>query len=207
MPGRKETVMETAICSSISRAAGLGDAFWRANLRDVAVMAMPPDPSQSEKKPLNKGKSLMPGTQHLFFSLLFISYFFILCFLFLRFSFCKSLKREKKTPMHAWDRMTHRYMYLLLIKKKVLVVPPSLASSSTATSVFPVQVKSEHNVMELLALEFSSLPDREMVAEGSDSAAGQQQQQQLAAPGCKSSQVNAMQCHDFETIVSPCILP
>ncbi|KAK6446713.1 hypothetical protein FP744_10002963 [Trichoderma asperellum] len=94
-------------------------------------MAMPPDPSQSEKKPLNKGKSLMP----------------------------------------------------------VLVVPPSLASSSTATSVFPVQVKSEHNVMELLALEFSSLPDREMVAEGSDSAAGQQQQQQLAAPGSSSQPI------------------
>lgn len=39
--------------------------------------------------------------------------------------------------------------------------------------------------MERLALEFSSLPDREMVPEGSDSAAGQQQQ--LTTPGCKSS--------------------
>lgn len=66
MPGKKETAMETAICSSISQAAGLGDAFWRANLRDVAVMAMPPDANQSENKPLNKGKSLMPGMQHLF---------------------------------------------------------------------------------------------------------------------------------------------
>ncbi|UKZ95750.1 uncharacterized protein TrAFT101_010566 [Trichoderma asperellum] len=119
--------METAICSSISQAAGLGDAFWRANLRDVAVMAMPPDANQSENKPLNKGKSLMP------------------------------------------------------------VVPPSLASSSmSSSSVFPVQVKSEHSVMELLALEFSSLPDREMVPEGSDSAAGQQQ---LTAPGSSSQPI------------------
>lgn len=66
-------------------------------------------------------------------------------------------------------------------------MPHSLASSS---STFQVQIKSEQNVMERLALEFSSLPDREMMPEGSDSAAGQQQQ--LAAPGCKS-----MQCHDL----------
>ncbi|KAM0449712.1 hypothetical protein ACHAPV_005875 [Trichoderma viride] len=38
--------------------------------------------------------------------------------------------------------------------------------------------------MERLALEFSSLPDREMVPEGSDSAAGQQQQ--LTTPGSSS---------------------
>ncbi|PTB35717.1 hypothetical protein M441DRAFT_152596 [Trichoderma asperellum CBS 433.97] len=88
---------------------------------------MPPDANQSENKPLNKGKSLMP------------------------------------------------------------VVPPSLASSSmSSSSVFPVQVKSEHSVMELLALEFSSLPDREMVPEGSDSAAGQQQ---LTAPGSSSQPI------------------
>lgn len=61
-------------------------------------------------------------------------------------------------------------------------MPPSLASS---TSTFQVQIKSEQNVMERLALEFSSLPDREMVPEGSDSAAGQQQQ--LTTPGCKSN--------------------
>lgn len=60
-------------------------------------------------------------------------------------------------------------------------MPPSFASSS---STFQVQIKSEQNVMERLALEFSSLPDREMMPEGSDSAAGQQQQ--LTAPGCKS---------------------
>lgn len=57
-------------------------------------------------------------------------------------------------------------------------MPPSLASSS---STFQVQIKSEQNVMERLALEFSSLPDREMVPEGTDSAG----QQQLTAPGCK----------------------
>ncbi|PON24390.1 hypothetical protein TGAM01_v206722 [Trichoderma gamsii] len=113
--------METAICSSITRAAGLGDTFWRANLRDVAVMAMSSDPNQSLNKPSGKGKAVTP------------------------------------------------------------VVPPSLASSS---STFQVQIKSEHNVMERLALEFSSLPDREMVPEGTDSTAGQQQQ--LTAPGSSS---------------------
>ncbi|UKZ71177.1 uncharacterized protein TrAtP1_012138 [Trichoderma atroviride] len=119
MQDKEKTVMETAICSSITRAAGLGDAFWRANLRDVAVMAMS-DQNQSINKPLGKGKGVTP------------------------------------------------------------VVPPSLASSS---STFQVQIKSEQNVMERLALEFSSLPDREMVPEGSDSAG---QQQQLTAPGSSS---------------------
>lgn len=79
-------------------------------------------------------------------------------------------------------------------------MPPSLASSSSSSSTSQVQVKSEQNVMERLALEFSSLPDREMMPEGSDSAAGQQQQ--LAAPGCKSSQANANAMPRFETAVS-----
>lgn len=60
-------------------------------------------------------------------------------------------------------------------------MPHSLSSSS---STFQVQIKTEQNVMERLALEFSSLPDREMMPEGSDSAASQQQQ--LTAPACKS---------------------
>ncbi|KAL6903214.1 hypothetical protein GGI43DRAFT_335338 [Trichoderma evansii] len=122
MPETEKTAMETAICSSITRASGLGDTFWRANLRDVAVMAMSSDPNQSLNKPSSKGKSVMP------------------------------------------------------------VVPPSLASSS---SVFQVQIKSEQNVMELLAQEFSSLPDRDLVPE--DSPAGQQQQ--LTAPGSSTQPI------------------
>ncbi|KAL7970771.1 hypothetical protein HDV63DRAFT_359463 [Trichoderma sp. SZMC 28014] len=121
MPDKQKPVMDTAICSSITRAAGLGDTFWRANLRDVAVMAMSSDQNQSLNRPSGKGKAVTP------------------------------------------------------------VVPPSFASSS---STFQVQIKSEQNVMERLALEFSSLPDREMMPEGSDSAAGQQQQ--LTAPGSSS---------------------
>lgn len=63
----KRPVMETAICSSITRAAGLGDTFWRANLRDVAVMAMSSDQNQSLNKPLGKGKGVTPGMHKFFF--------------------------------------------------------------------------------------------------------------------------------------------
>lgn len=68
----------------------------------------------------------------------------------------------------------------MLIKSlhHLAVVPPTLASSAA-------QVKSEQDCFELLALEFSSLPDREMPPEISDTAAGQQQQ--LARPACKSN--------------------
>ncbi|KAL7920101.1 hypothetical protein ACQKWADRAFT_167027 [Trichoderma austrokoningii] len=119
MPEKQKTVMETAICSSITRAAGLGDPFWRANLRDVAAMAMSSDQNQSGNRP-GKGKAVTPA------------------------------------------------------------MPPSFASSST----FQVQIKAEQNVMERLALEFSSLPDRELVPEGSDS-------QQLTTPR-SSSQTTAI---------------
>ncbi|KAJ4858198.1 hypothetical protein T069G_06465 [Trichoderma breve] len=53
-----------------------------------------------------------------------------------------------------------------------VMVPPSVASSAT-------QVKSEQDCFERLALEFASLPDREMPPEVSDPVAAQQQQQQL----------------------------
>lgn len=66
----KRPVMETAICSSITRAAGLGDTFWRANLRDVAVMAMSSDQNQSLNKPLGKGKGVTPGMHKFFFILI-----------------------------------------------------------------------------------------------------------------------------------------
>ncbi|KAL7947543.1 hypothetical protein V8C42DRAFT_318080 [Trichoderma barbatum] len=56
------------------------------------------------------------------------------------------------------------------------MVPPTLAPSA-------IQVKSEQDCFELLALEFSSLPDREMPPEVSDPAAAQQQQ--LATLSCK----------------------
>ncbi|KAM6484697.1 hypothetical protein HDV62DRAFT_304659 [Trichoderma sp. SZMC 28011] len=52
-----------------------------------------------------------------------------------------------------------------------VMVPPSIASSAT-------QVKSEQDCFERLALEFASLPDREMPPEVSDPVAAQQQQQQ-----------------------------
>lgn len=61
------------------------------------------------------------------------------------------------------------------------MVPPSVASSAT-------QVKSEQDCFERLALEFASLPDREMPPEVSDPVAAQQQQQQLTDAACKSNQ-------------------
>lgn len=61
------------------------------------------------------------------------------------------------------------------------MVPPSVVSSAT-------QVKSEQDCFERLALEFASLPDREMPPEVSDPVAAQQQQQQLTNAACKSNQ-------------------
>lgn len=67
MPDKENPVMDTAICSSITRAAGLGDTFWRANLRDVAVMAMSSDQNQSLNRPSGKGKAVAPGMPKFFF--------------------------------------------------------------------------------------------------------------------------------------------
>ncbi|KAH0495948.1 hypothetical protein TgHK011_009471 [Trichoderma gracile] len=52
-------------------------------------------------------------------------------------------------------------------------MPPTGATSAA-------NVKSEQDCLELLALEFSTLPDREMPSEGSGS--GTSQQQQVARP-------------------------
>jgi hypothetical protein len=72
MPDTKtdKTVMETAICSSITRAAGLGDHFWRADLRNVAVMAMGSDQDQSLNRPKGKGKAVTPGMHKVFLSVI-----------------------------------------------------------------------------------------------------------------------------------------
>ncbi|KAM0249693.1 hypothetical protein ACHAQJ_008926 [Trichoderma viride] len=53
------------------------------------------------------------------------------------------------------------------------VVPPTVSSPSMSQ----LKVKSEQDCFELLALEFASLPDREMVPEGPDAAAAAGQQQ------------------------------
>lgn len=71
MPDKQKPVMDTAICSSITRAAGLGDTFWRANLRDVAVMAMSSDQNQSLNRPSGKGKAVTPGMARFFLLFLF----------------------------------------------------------------------------------------------------------------------------------------
>lgn len=98
----KKTAMETAICSSITRAAGLGDAFWRANLRDVAVMAMSSDQNENLNKSLGKEKPVAPGMHNLFFLLYFtlllfhFQVFFFPQVIFLFLSRCNQRKREKK---------------------------------------------------------------------------------------------------------------
>ncbi|KAL7813855.1 hypothetical protein V8C44DRAFT_326469 [Trichoderma aethiopicum] len=51
-------------------------------------------------------------------------------------------------------------------------------------------VKSEKDCFELLALEFSSLPDREMPSDGSGAGASQQQQVARAASGVPSHTVS-----------------
>lgn len=102
MPDKQDPVMDTAICSSITRAAGLGDTFWRANLRDVAVMAMSSDQNQSLNRPSGKGKAVAPGMPKFFF---LFRYNPIPKNLFLVvFSLHASLKyrgKKKKTPMQA----------------------------------------------------------------------------------------------------------
>ncbi|PTB72683.1 hypothetical protein M440DRAFT_1405109 [Trichoderma longibrachiatum ATCC 18648] len=52
-------------------------------------------------------------------------------------------------------------------------------------------VGSEKDCFELLALEFSSLPDREMAPEGSDAGASQQQQVARAASGVPSHTITS----------------
>ncbi|KAL7793720.1 hypothetical protein V8C37DRAFT_401800 [Trichoderma ceciliae] len=114
--------METAICSSITRAAGLGDGFWPANLGDVAAITASAMSSNQNQYPDQSSSS-------------------------------------RSTP----------------------VVPPTRALSSAT------RAKSEQDCFKLLALEFASLPDRELAPEGSDTAAAHQQQQQLTAPTSTSN--------------------
>ncbi|KAL6872098.1 hypothetical protein J3F83DRAFT_713952 [Trichoderma novae-zelandiae] len=58
-------------------------------------------------------------------------------------------------------------------------MPPTAATSAA-------NVKSEQDCLELLALEFSSLPDREMPPEGADAAAARRQQR-VARPASTST--------------------
>ncbi|KAL6800814.1 hypothetical protein GGI42DRAFT_354702 [Trichoderma sp. SZMC 28013] len=130
--------MDTAIYTSIARAALLGDGYWQANATNAAavgVAAMSSNQGQNQGQNQNQNPN-----QHQY--------------------------QSSNLQYQTQSRYQHPIQSTFAGKTPVMV-PPSIASSAT-------QVKSEQDCFERLALEFASLPDREMPPEVSDPVAAQQ---------------------------------
>ncbi|KAL7934663.1 hypothetical protein V8C35DRAFT_327062 [Trichoderma chlorosporum] len=150
--------MDTAIYTSIAQAALLGDGFWQVNATDAGAFgatAMSTNQNQSQDQDQTQGHYGNPN-QYQYQS-----------------------PHQYQNPNHYQSHSQYQNPSQLPNQSSAagttaVMVPPTRASSAA-------QVKSEQDCFELLALEFSSLPDREMPPEVSDTAAGQQQQ--LTKPG------------------------
>lgn len=137
MPDKEKTAMETAICSSITRAAGLGDTFWRADLRSVAVMAMSSDERQSLNKPLSKGKSVTPG-MHFIFCFHVDSFYVIL---FVKDEWEKEKKKKKRR--HCMHDNDSPYLHGILLTSISCTAIPCVVVVVRVSS--PSQVGTERD--------------------------------------------------------------
>ncbi|KAL6787546.1 hypothetical protein J3E68DRAFT_155693 [Trichoderma sp. SZMC 28012] len=141
--------MDTAIYNSIARAALLGDGYWQANATKAAEFGVA---AMSSNQGQNQGQNQSPY---------------------------QNPNQYQYQTSHPQYQTQSQYQHSNQLPSQStsagttpVMVPPSVASSAT-------QVKSEQDCFERLALEFASLPDREMPPEVSDPVAAQQQQQQL----------------------------
>ncbi|KAK4073121.1 uncharacterized protein Triagg1_5401 [Trichoderma aggressivum f. europaeum] len=138
--------MDTAIYTSIARAALVGDGYWQANATNAAavgVAAMSLNRGQNHNQGQDQNQSPYQNqnpNQH--------------------------QHQSSNLQYQAQSRYQHPHQSTTAGTTPVMV-PPSVVSSAT-------QVKSEQDCFERLALEFASLPDREMPPEVSDPVAAQQ---------------------------------
>ncbi|EHK17274.1 uncharacterized protein TRIVIDRAFT_66217 [Trichoderma virens Gv29-8] len=146
--------MDTAIYTSIARAAVLGDGFWQMNTRDAAAFG---SAAMSSNQGRSQDQYQNPNQYHS------------------RNQYQGPSQYQSSSQYQYQNHNQYQNPSQLANQSSTagstpVMVPPTLASSAT-------QVKSEQDCFELLALEFASLPDREMPPEVSDPVAGQQQQQ------------------------------
>ncbi|KAF3072755.1 hypothetical protein CFAM422_004922 [Trichoderma lentiforme] len=139
--------MDTAIYNSIARAALLGDGYWQANATKAAEIGVA---AMSSNQGQNQGQNQSPY---------------------------QNPNQYQYQTSHPQHQTQSQYQHSNQLQSQStsagttpVMVPPSVASSAT-------QVKSEQDCFERLALEFASLPDREMPPEVLDPVAAQQQQQ------------------------------
>ncbi|KAL7906460.1 hypothetical protein GGI35DRAFT_109480 [Trichoderma velutinum] len=151
--------MDTAIYTSIARAALLGDGYWQANATKVAGFgAAAMSSNQGQNQGQNQYQNQNPYQNQ------------------------NQYQYQTSNPQYQTQNQYHHPSQLPSQSSTAgttpVMVPPSVASSAT-------QIKSEQDCFERLALEFASLPDREMPPEVSDPVAGQQQQQ-LSNPASRA---------------------
>lgn len=148
--------MDTAIYNSIARAALLGDGYWQANATKAAEFGVA---AMSSNQGQNQGQNQSP------------------------YQNSNQYQYQTSNPQYQTQSQYQHSNQLPSQSTSAgttpVMVPPSVASSAT-------QVKSEQDCFERLALEFASLPDREMPPEVSDPVAAQQQQQQLTSAASRA---------------------